>query len=108
VQGVAAELAVCERSHLKFPERLDSFVGLSEESEAEHAQHDHEQGRAHERDEQLDVDPGRHAAHSPDDRVVGRAQQPAFRGTDCCVLLRDGSRRQVLRSPALPCFPRSS
>ena len=108
VTGVAAELAVCEGSDLERPERLHSLVGLSEESEPEHPQHDDEQGRAHERDEQLDADPGRHAADSPDDRVVGRAQQPTLRDTGCCVLLRDGFRRQVLRSSALTCFPRSS
>ena len=108
VAGVAPELAVCEGSHLERPERLHSLVGLSEESQPEHSQDDDEQGRAHERDEQLDVDAGRHAADSPDERVVGRAQQPAFRGTGCCVLMRDGLLRQVLRSSALTCCPRSS
>ena len=32
VQGVAAELAVCEGSHLERSERLHSLVGLSEQS----------------------------------------------------------------------------
>ena len=89
--GVAPELAVGEGSHLERPERLHSLVGLSEESQPEHAQDDDEQGRADERDEQLGVDAGGHAADGPDERVVGGAQQPALRGAGCCVLLRDGS-----------------
>ena len=108
MEGVAPQLAVGERSHLERPQRRHSLVGLSEESEPEHSHHDDEQGRAHERDEELDVDAGRHAADSPDERVIGRAQQPAFRGTGCCVLLRHGFVRQLLRLLALPCFPRSS
>jgi hypothetical protein len=71
---------------------------LSEKSQPEHPKHDDEQGCADEGDEQLDADPGRHAADSSDERVLGGLQQPAFRGTGCCVLLRDGFRRQVLRS----------
>ena len=108
MEGVAPKLAVCEGSHLERPERPHSLVGLSEESEPEDSHHDDEQGGADERDEELDVDAGRHAADSPDERVIAGRQQPAFRSTGCCVLLRDGFVRQELRLSALPCFPRSS
>ena len=103
--GVAPELAVGEGSHLERPERLHSLVGLSEESQPEHAHDDDEQGRAHERDEQLHVDAGRHAADGPDERVVGGAQQPAFRRAGCCVLMRDGppaTSAQIFSSDVLP------
>ena len=73
VTGVAAKVAIREGSDLERPDRLHSLVGLAEESEPEHTQHDDQQGRANERDEQLDVDPSRQAADGPDDRVVGRA-----------------------------------
>jgi hypothetical protein len=108
VTGVAAQLAVCKGSDLELPERLHSLVGLSEESQPEHTQHNDEQGRANERDEQLHVDPRRHAADSPDDRVVGRAQQPTLRDTGGGVLLWGWFRRQVLRSSALTYFQQSS
>ena len=57
------------------------------------------------RDEQLGVNAGGHAADGPDERVAGRAQQPAFRGTGCCVLVRDGilpTPAQIFSSVVLP------
>ena len=106
--GVAPELGVCGGSHLERPQRLHPLVGLPEESEAEHSHDDDEERRAHERDEELDVDACRHASDRPDEGVVGRAQQPALRGTGCLVLLSDGLVRQALRPSAPPSCPRSS
>ena len=74
VAGVAPELAVCGGSHLERPQCLHSLVGLPEESQAEGTHDDDEEGRAHERDEQFDVDARRHAADGPDERVVGGAR----------------------------------
>ena len=102
--GVAPELAVGKGPLLERPEGLDPLVRLPEEAKPEHADADDEQGSAHEGDEQLDVDAGGQAADRPDERIVGRAQQPTLRGTGCCLLLRDGFLRHVLRSSARPCF----
>ena len=103
--GVAPELAVREGSFLERAERLHPLVRLPEESQPEHAEDDDEQGRADERDEQLGVDPGGQPSDRSDERVVGRAQQPAFRGAGCCVLLRHvclRQRAQIFSSAVLP------
>ena len=100
VAGVAPELAVCGGPLLERPERLHPLVGLPEESEAEHSHDDDEQGRAHERDEQLDVDA---AGTRPTARTSGlsaglssrRFEAPA--ALSCCAT---ASLRHVLRSSA--------
>ena len=108
VAGVAPELAVRERSLLERSQRLHSLVRLAEQAQPEHSQDDDEQGGAHECHEQLDVDPGGQSPNGSDERVVGRAQQPALRSAGCCALLRHVRLRQVLRSSARPCCRRSS
>ncbi len=88
VGGVGPELAVGERSLLEGPQRLDALVRLAEQAKPEHSQDDHEQGGAHERDEELGVHPCGKASDRADEPVVGRAQQPASRAAGCRRLLR--------------------
>ena len=75
VERVASELAVRGGPLLELPEGRHPLVRLPEEAEPEHGDGDDQQGSPHEGDEQLGVDPGRHAADRPDDGIVGRAQQ---------------------------------
>ena len=105
MEGVAPELAVRERTLLERSQRLDPLVRLAEQAQPEHAEHDDEQRGADERDEQLGVHPGGHASDGPDERVVGRAQQPASRSAGCRALLRHArvpTRAQRFSSAVLP------
>jgi len=77
--GVALEPAVGEGTLLQSPQGLDALVRLAEQAQPEQPEHDDEQDGADERDEQLGVHPGRDAPDGPDQRVVGRARQPASR-----------------------------
>ena len=88
--GIAPELAVRKGSLLERSERLHPLVRLPEQPQPQNAEDDHEQGGADERDEQLGVDAGGQPSDRPDERVVGRAQQPAL------------SRRRLLSPAAGP------
>ncbi len=103
--GIAPELAVRKGSLLERAERLHPLVRQPEQSQPQNAEDDHEQGSADEGDEQLGVDAGRQPSHRPDERVVGRAQQPAFRTTGCWFLLRDAisaTSAQIFSTAVLP------
>ena len=76
MKGVAPELAVGERPFLECPQGFDTLVRLPQQAEPEDADSDHEQRRAHEGDEQLEVNPRRQTGNRPDERVVCETQQP--------------------------------
>ena len=77
VRGVALELAVRGGSFLERPELAHPVVRLCEDAQPEGTDGDEQHRGAHERDEQLRVDPGGQATHGPDESIVARAHRPA-------------------------------
>ena len=80
VRGVALELAVRGGSFLERPEVAHPVVRLCEDAQPESTDGDDQDRGAHERDEQLRVDPGGQATHGSDEPIVARAHRPALLG----------------------------
>ena len=106
MRRVALELAVREGSFLEWPEPPHPVVRLPENAQPEQADRDDQHGSAHERDEELGVDLGRHAADRADERIVAPTQRPLLGGRSSllrCLSVRQGLRGSASRT-LRPCW----
>ena len=104
MKGVAPELAVGERPFLERSQGFHTLVRLPQQAEPEHADSDHEQRRAHEGDEQLEVNPRRQTRQPPGRAGCLQSSAAAAR-LPCCSLLRHvafPTRAQMTSSAVLP------